>query len=265
MGGLRTSWVSEDLKKMGISIDSANSEPDQLGHLIITLGHLVGAEQDAVEDNVTHAISGLRSLQAKWIDNHITPWLWIVVSATKQQDPALYGEVLDLTIELVTALRCRLDNPYAPERQFVLPPTIADLDHPQTDIRKIATQLTTPALSGWYVSRGSLSLIGAQLDLPCGFGSRRLMMTNLIHTAIDHKAVPKLCSHPLAIAAGWRRSLDLAAHNPCPGWASNYNLGASGCTTRKISSDAWTVRHQNTATVDNNLQHSAGPCDTMIL
>ena len=150
-------------------------------------------------------------------NNHITPAL-VVVSATKQQDPALYGEVLDLTIE--SSRRCHRLTPYAPERQFVLPPTIADLDHPHTDIRKIATQLTTPALSGWYVSRGSLSLIGAQLDLPCGFGSRRLMMTNLIHTAIDHKAVPKLCSHLLAIAAGWRRSLDLAAHNPCPGWAS---------------------------------------------
>lgn len=220
MGGLRTSWVSEDLQKMGLSIETANSEPDHLGHLIITLGHLVGAEQDAVEDHVVHAVPGLRALQAKWIDNHITPWLWIVTSAMKQQDPALYGEVLDLTAELVCALRCRLPNPYSPERQFVLPPTIADLDHPQTDIRQIATQLTTPALSGWYLSRGTLSLMGAQLDLPCGFGSRRLMMTNILHTAIDHKAIPKLCNHLLAVAADWRRALETAGRNPCPGWES---------------------------------------------
>ena len=220
MGGLRTSWVTEDLQKMGLSIETKNSEPDHLGHLIITLGHLVGAEQDAVEDQVVHAVPGLRALQANWIDNHITPWLWIVTSATKQQDPALYGEVLELTTELVCALRCRLPNPYTPTRQFVLPPTIADLDHPQTGIRQIATQLTTPGLSGWYLSRGTLSLMGAQLDLPCGFGSRRLMMTNLIHTAIDHKEIPKLCTHLLAVAAQWRRALETKARNPCPGWDS---------------------------------------------
>lgn len=218
MGGLRTSWVKDDLQRMGLSIESTSSEPDHLGHLIITLGHLVGAEQDAVEDEIWNAIAGLRTLQAKWIDDHITPWLIPLQMAVQQQGPSLYVFVLELVAELVCSRRQRLELPYQPTRAFVLPPTIADLEHRQTDMRTIATQLITPALSGWYLSRGWISILGAQLDLPCGFGSRRLMMTNLLHTAIDHDAIPRLCEHLIGISDQWNTTFHDALQSQCPGW-----------------------------------------------
>jgi len=243
LGGLRTQWVQEDLQRMGLSIEVYTDEPDHLGHLIIALGHLVGAEQDAVEDEAAHAVVGLRALQAKWIDDHLTPWIHVVHRAVHQQEPALYGELLDLIIELVCTRRRRLPGPYAPSRPFVLPPLIADLDQPQTDMRAIATQLTTPALSGWYLSRGWLSRTGAELDLPCGFGSRRLMMTNLLHTAIDHQAIPKLCSHLLRVADHWGEALDTAADRPCPGW--------------RETSEVWALRLESTRQLLFRLQSAS--------
>jgi TorA maturation chaperone TorD len=232
MGGLRTQWVHEDLSKMGLSIQGSAEEPDHLGHLILTLGHLVGAEQDAVEDDAIEAAVGLAALQAAWIDQHISPWLHILRQATRQQEPTLYNELLALITELICTRRRRISVPYAPQHPFVLPPLIADLDRPQTDMRLIATQLTTPALSGWYLSRGWLSLTGTQLDLPCGFGSRRLMMENLLHTAIDHRAMPKLCAHFLQVVDGWSQPLKEAAERPCPGW--------------RVVSEVWRLRLEST-------------------
>ena len=118
LGGLRTQWVEEDLERMGLKMEAEPDETDHLAYLVITLGHLVGAEHEATEDGDVRAVTGLRALQAKWIDDHLTPWLHIVQQAIQQQDSALYGELITLINELVYTHRLAPTftpiNPLAP-------------------------------------------------------------------------------------------------------------------------------------------------------
>lgn len=218
LGGATTANIREDLHQMGLSLRTEHEECDHIGHLVIAMGHLVGAELDATEDQKPEVTRGLRQLQARVIDRHITPWLSTFSFAIAQQQSEFYTALVELTKELLITVRNRLDLSYAPATDFALPTRTTSLEEPDTDVRAIATLLTTPSLSGWYLSRGWLSMAAGRLDLPCGFGSRRLMMTNLMHTAIDHQRLADLMDYLLGTCNEWLDSMRQSANCPCPGW-----------------------------------------------
>lgn len=57
------------------------------------------------------------------------------------------------------------------------------LDAKRTGVREIATYLSTHALTGFYLGRGTVGRLGRALGVPRGFGSSDLMLSNLLKAA----------------------------------------------------------------------------------
>ena len=202
LAGPTSGDARQTLSRAGISPDALKTEPDHLGVLLAGLGYLVAAELDANVDGLSGALPQLQSLQADLIDRLIDPWLPMVCHAIREQYSPLYTGLADLTLALVYAHRAQLPQSPVPHPWLDSTP-IHPLHDPKTSLRDVAKWLVTPLHSGWYLSRGHLSFIAGELDLPCGFGNRARMLANLVHTAVEYDSVPQLMDNLDGVAARW--------------------------------------------------------------
>ncbi len=172
--------------------DRAGFRPrlDQLGadHLGVMLGFLafvVAATGEALEDRKPDIAARLEQITAEFLDECMLAWLVIPIAAL-DSPPGFWPNVLRETLEFSAAHRIALRERVPATRAPELPePDAHLLDDPRTGLRRIAEHLLTPATSGVLLTRSDIARLGRSRALPRGFGSRLLMLDNLLHSAAD--------------------------------------------------------------------------------
>lgn len=128
------------------------------------------------------------------LDEHLLRWLPAFVVAVRAHDAGFFRVVIDLALELVIAHRQSLGEP-----PVVHVDSPAWLDDPSHDLRAIARFLTTPAQSGFFLSRRDIAALGRRLDVPVGFGGRARMLEHLWRGAGEYDAVGPLIDELIAL------------------------------------------------------------------
>jgi TorA maturation chaperone TorD len=175
---------------------------DHAGTSLHFLSWLCAAEADALRDGQEQAHTEVQALACRFIDTHLGRWL-PALAVAMQTSPGIhpfFTEVALLSAELVSDHRATMQNP-AP--QWHLPEVPDPLSNPQTRLADLAQHLTTPSLAGGVLSRSALALVGRSTAVPKGFGSRALMLTNLMRTAAELGELPQVLKGISAVVEGW--------------------------------------------------------------
>jgi hypothetical protein len=121
---------------------------------------------------------------AEFLDACVLSWLpALVVAAEADLDGRFWPRVLHATLELTAEHRLALARPRGKVPTLPREDPLAD---ERTGLRQIAEHLLTPAASGLFLSRNDIARLGRTHELPRGFGSRVIMLDNLLRSAVEH-------------------------------------------------------------------------------
>lgn len=191
---------------------------DQLAadHLGVTLGFLAfvcAATGEALADGEPNTAAQLERVTAQFLDACILAWLPALVAANADARAGFWPNVLRETLDVCAVHRNTLRE-RAPELRAPKLPEAPEhlLDDPHTDLRRIAEHLLAPTLCGALIRRSDIAGLGRTHALPRGFGSRLVMLDNLLRTAVDHGALAVLLADLDSLLAARDQALnDLAA------------------------------------------------------
>ncbi len=165
---------------------------DHLGVQLSFMSFLCGAEADALEDG-EHAVAGrIAQLQRRFLDEHLLRWLPALVATMAGGDRDLWRATVVMAAELAADHRASFGDAANEPPPWELPEAPRLLDDPETDLRAIVEFLLAPAHAGLFVGRNDLAAMGRKHELPRGFGSRRIILTNLFRSAVEFEQVPEL-------------------------------------------------------------------------
>lgn len=158
-------------------------------HLAVELSFLAfvtGAQADALEDGRPAIAASLDPLLAEFLDACVVSYLPALVTALDVQP---WVRIVDATLMLAAEHRSQLPNPITPATLHDPGDLLAD---PSTNLRRIAEHLLTPTACGTFVSRADIAAWGRMRSLPRGFGSRLIMLDNLLRSAIEYGELSSL-------------------------------------------------------------------------
>jgi TorA maturation chaperone TorD len=153
---------------------------DHLGIALAFLAFVTGAQADALEDDRPTIAAALDPLLAEFLDACVLSYLPALVCAV---EPGFWATILHETLALIAEHRAALPGPITPVHMPEAGDLLAD---PSTGLRQIAEHLLTPAASGMFATRTDIAAWGRQQQLPRGFGSRLLMLDNLLRSAVEY-------------------------------------------------------------------------------
>ena len=205
LGGPATAAVQHFYRQVGFAPREGEVAPDHIALELGLMAFLSGAEANGWTTRNTDTVPQNRNLQRQFLDQHLLLWLPALVLAIRQQGESLFQALAKLTLELVLDHRRTLDEdlPSSPP-SIHLPKAPALLDNPSTGLREVAAYLLTPAHCGLYLSRDDIARLGHQLHLPCGFGDRRQMLTNLLRSAAEYDSLPALVTELQQMVLIWQ-------------------------------------------------------------
>lgn len=166
---------------------------DHLGIELACASFICAAASEAIEDGHRALAARLLTELAGFYDDAVLSWLPALVATGEalatSGEPRYWSRVLSASLELVAEHRQTLAaRGLAPGP--VPAPTLAPgpdiLADPRTGLRQIAARLLVPAASGLGLTRADLAGLGRGRALPRGFGSRLIMLDNLLHSAVDY-------------------------------------------------------------------------------
>ena len=163
---------------------------------------------------------------------HLGRWIGALAVGLKRT-PGIhpfFTEVAALSAELIAEHRAGL-SPKPPPWQ--LPEVPDPLLDPQTRLADLAQHLCTPSLAGGVLSRGGLSRVGRATSVPKGFGSRALMLTNLLRSAAEFDHLGEVLD-----------SLNADVH----GWAEGH---------RTLNNPVWATRAEQTSELLQRMKQAA--------
>jgi TorA maturation chaperone TorD len=185
--------------------DYASDMADHIGNLFGLLGYLSAAEADAFEDHKVAEARRMQHLQLRFLNDYLLPWLPALTKAVQQQGSSLYGSLLELSLDFVTAQYNQLqENSVGDAPAFRLPRSPNLLDNEKTGLRDIAEYLLIPVYAGFYLSRDDVRRLGSEHDLPHGFGKRKQILTNLLRTAVDYDVLEDVIFSLRRICTDWQ-------------------------------------------------------------
>ena len=171
VGGRIANRVAAILEAVGESELLGDESPDHIGNILrVTAVLLRHAKNDA-------AVLLLRECLLPWI----APW----ASAVSRQRGGFWLFVVETCLELLGE---HLDGAEPTRDALTAPLKLSE----STGVNQIATALTIPAVAGAFLSREDIRNFGRSFELPTGFGSRRLMLTNLLRAAAEYQQGPAL-------------------------------------------------------------------------
>lgn len=219
---------------------------DHIAHELALLAFLCGAEADAWRDGQAGEAARLQAVQREFLDSHLLRWLPGLVLAIQQQGEPFYSALASLVAELALDHRAGLlDDLLNPSASFVLSAAPDLLASQRDGLREVAEFLLTTVHSGIYLSRDDIGRLGRPLSLPTGFGSRRIMLTNLLRSAAEFDAVPALLADLQTLLARWQA-----------GYAA---LDESPAAAVRAIGVVWSARLAKTASLLNRLSAAAAP------
>lgn len=213
LGGTVTDAVLHSYLEAGFEVDAASTSPDHIGHEMEMLAHLCAAEADAWQDHLPAVVERMRYLARDFLANHLLRWLVPFVVAVREQKRPFYTALANLTLEFIHDHWQEISAPSAPLRlnNFLPnPPTL--LDNEKAGLKEIASYLTTPPYSGFFLSRDDIARLARQQEIPRGFGDRTQMLTHLLRGAAQFDALPALLDTLQAQTAAWQEACTTSAN-----------------------------------------------------
>ena len=192
LGGAIADGVLQSYRRIGYSSSPDAVGADQLGEELMALAHLCLAESDAWLEERAGIARRMQSEQRRFLQQHILRWIFPCTLAVDAQENLFYSTVASLTVDLLASHIADLTDAKASSTQFSLPTTPNILADEKTSLADIVNLLLTPSLSGLFLSRDLLQKWGRRYRLPSGFGGRKLLLNNLIRSAIQFDAVDLL-------------------------------------------------------------------------
>ncbi|MCA9946303.1 MAG: molecular chaperone TorD family protein [Anaerolineales bacterium] len=203
VGGERTAVVGQFFRQHGFGSAPAETEADHFGQALAFLGFLTNQEADAWEADSPQQAKQLQSTQRAFLQAHVLRWSVPCLLAIQNQSNPFFAELARLTQALL--LEHFGETAVSPPPSF-LPPMQNILANDKTGFKEIAHFLLLPAFSGIYLSRDDIGQLGRQFDLPRGFGSREMMLLNLLRTAVQYDALPSLLTALQETCQAWQTS-----------------------------------------------------------
>jgi TorA maturation chaperone TorD len=218
VAGARSDMVCSFFERAGFRPRLDQLAADHLGVLLGFLSFVSAAAGEARDDRQLALAIQLEQLTAEFLDACILSWLPALVAAihsTPAEPRPFWPNVLCETLEFAAAHRISLreHRPGTRTPMLELPEAQADLlADPRTGLRRIAEHLLTPADSGLLLTRADIALLGRERAVPRGFGSRLLMLDNLLHGAVDYGQLGPLLGDLVALLGAHDRAMvDLSA------------------------------------------------------
>jgi TorA maturation chaperone TorD len=173
-----------------------------------------------------------------FVDAEILSWLPPFVVALETLPVPRWRALIDVALDLVAEHAL-----LAPARPRPDPgPTPHPLIDPRSGLRDVAAFLGAPSRCGFYLTDAECSQIGRTLDVPRGFGPRRMRIETMLRTAAEYGRLEALCTALDGVAASRAtRLLALARRRFDP-----ERLGA-WLTRLETTRDMLTVLHDGAA------------------
>ncbi len=176
--------VRAHYERAGFSPRLDELSADHLGVELAFLSFVTGAQGDALEDDRPAIAAALDRQLAEFLDACVLSYLPALLAAAQELASAGYwARMLGETLTLVAEHRARLPGPVVATVLASAGDLLAD---ERTGLRRIAEHLLTPAASGVFLSRTDIAALGRARELPRGFGSRVLMLDNLLRSAVEY-------------------------------------------------------------------------------
>ncbi len=167
VGGRIANRVTRTLDSMGALEAHGDESPDHVGNILRAIGMLV--HRNRIDD------------AARLGRECLLPWIVPWATAVARQRGALWRFVVEVCIALVG----EMSEGVAPAALESGDPFVVS---DSTGLAQIASALTTPTCAGAFLCREDIRALGRRLELPTGFGSRRLMLTNLLRSAAEYQS-----------------------------------------------------------------------------
>ncbi len=206
VGGEKTAVVAHHYAQHGYSTGAADTEADHLGHQLAFLAFLTAEEAEAWERDQPNTACERQVDQQQFMQEHLLRWAIACLLAVQGQADPFFTELARLTQALVLEHFSSLAETAVPTPANFLPPTQNILANDKTGFKEIVHYLLLPALSGIYLSRDNIGQLARQLGLPRGFGSREMMLLNLLRTAVQYEILPQLLAELGETAVQWQTS-----------------------------------------------------------
>lgn len=209
LGGERSEAVRMAYQAVGYQPTQRAGAADHLGEELGLLAHLCAAEADGWADGQETVVEELQHEQRRFFQVHLLRWLVPCVVAIQRHDNPFFREVATIVTTLVAEHYAALLSGSTSNLSWQLctPPSL--LANPKSSLHDIATFLTTPAYSGFFLSRHLINQIGRQHRLPRGFGSREQMVTNLFRSAAHYELLPALLDTLGLELRHWQRDYEV--------------------------------------------------------
>ena len=162
---------------------------DHLGIELAFASFVSAAASEALDDGHVELADQLLDGLLAFFDEALLSWLPALVAAAESLGPETYWtQVIHAILELVAEHRQALVR--RPDQHQRSAPGLAPsedilADH-RTGLRRVAEHLLVPAASGLGLTRADLARLGRNRALPRGFGSRLIMLDNLLRSAVDY-------------------------------------------------------------------------------
>lgn len=164
-------------------------EVDGLACEFAALAHLCAAEADAWEDGLAPAAGKARTLQARFLADHLLRWLPGLCEVLQRRPLPLYAKAGVLFGGYVADHAAELASHLAPPGNVALSPA-PDPAAADTRLGEIATWLLAPACAGFLLTHDDLHAAAGAGNLPTGFADRRTTLMDLLRAAGAYDALP---------------------------------------------------------------------------
>jgi TorA maturation chaperone TorD len=205
IGGVVSEQVASFYHKIGFEVSPFRESPDHIGVELEALAYLCLSEADALSRDLNDLAVRIKYLQANFLDEHLLIWLPVFINAVQQQQSLFYKNLAELTFDVILFHRETLDKHLDAEfYKFDLPPVPDILETSLTGVKEIGSYLLTPVYSGLYISKDEIIGLARKHNLSRGFGDRKVMLANLIHSASDYGKLQDLLEELLSLVRVWQ-------------------------------------------------------------
>ena len=224
IGGPVTREARELWQQWSLRWDWSRESPEHVGEQLAILSQLCLEESQQTRPL---EIERRQRIQIAVLDRLLLPWLAPFRLAVQQEKQPFYTEWASLTWQWALEHREALVPLQQPTAGEVVTPfaEFPDADiwlaEKKTGLKDIARKLLQPAVSGWFLSRGTLARLAGHLQIPKGIGSRFQMFESLLFSTIDRENLGTLLEGLQWELQAWQKGYAQLLEER-PEWASVY-------------------------------------------